>query len=54
MALVKRKSARALLLTPENEVLMMKLNNKTMQWVGWITPGGGIESYEDEKRGASP
>jgi 8-oxo-dGTP pyrophosphatase MutT (NUDIX family) len=26
---------------------MMKLNNKKMQWEGWITPGGGMEPDED-------
>jgi putative acetyltransferase len=46
---VKRKSTRALLLTPENEVLLMKIVNPTGGWEGWIMPGGGIEEGESEE-----
>lgn len=44
-----RKSARAIFLTKENEVLLMKIGNKTSKWQGWITPGGGIEFGESEE-----
>jgi putative acetyltransferase len=47
---VRRKSARALLLTPENEILLMKIVNPTGGWEGWITPGGGIEAGESEEQ----
>ncbi len=43
-----RSSTRAVLLTPQNEVLMMELENDKMKWRGWITPGGGVEDGEDE------
>jgi [ribosomal protein S5]-alanine N-acetyltransferase len=45
---IQRRSTRAVLLTPENEILMMKLENEKMNWVGWITPGGGVEANEDD------
>lgn len=45
---VLRSSTRAVLLTPDQEVLMMELDNKIMNWRGWITPGGGVEAGEDQ------
>lgn len=43
-----RRSSRALLLTPENEILLMKIVNPSGAWEGWIMPGGGIEAGESE------
>jgi 8-oxo-dGTP pyrophosphatase MutT (NUDIX family) len=48
METVKRTAARAILLTPANEVLLIKITNRDHQWTGWITPGGGIEPGESE------
>ena len=49
METIKRKSSRAILLTPQNEVLLIKIKNPTGTWSGWITPGGGIEPDESEE-----
>jgi 8-oxo-dGTP pyrophosphatase MutT (NUDIX family) len=46
---IERKACRALLLTPENEVLLIKIDNPDGNWTGWITPGGGIEAGESEE-----
>ena len=48
MPLVKRKSCRAVILNPDNEILLIKIENPEGSWEGWITPGGGIEDGEDE------
>jgi len=48
MEVIKRKSCRAILLTPENEVLLIKISNPTGKWSGWITPGGGLDEGESE------
>ncbi|MES2855341.1 MAG: NUDIX domain-containing protein [Bdellovibrionota bacterium] len=44
--MVKRRACRAVLLTPQNEVLLIKIANPNGKWVGWITPGGGIDEGE--------
>lgn len=46
---IQRKSCRAILFTPQREVLLIKIVNPTGGWVGWITPGGGMESGETEE-----
>jgi putative acetyltransferase len=51
LPLIRRTSARILLLTPEREVLLVKIANPSGGWVGWITPGGGIEAGETEEAG---
>lgn len=51
LPLICRTSARILLLTPEREVLLVKIANPSGGWVGWITPGGGIEAGETEEAG---
>lgn len=48
METVSRKACRAVLLTPANEVLLIKIENPDGSWVGWITPGGGIDAHESE------
>jgi len=45
--LIQRQAIRAILLTPEKEVLLMRiheLENRNVFW--WIAPGGGIEPGE--------
>ncbi len=49
MEILRRKSCRAILLTPQREVLLMKIENTDAKWVGWITPGGGIDDGENEE-----
>jgi 8-oxo-dGTP pyrophosphatase MutT (NUDIX family) len=48
MEVVRRRACRALLLTPANETLLIKIENPDGSWSGWITPGGGIDRGEDE------
>jgi 8-oxo-dGTP pyrophosphatase MutT (NUDIX family) len=45
---IKRKSCRALLLTPAREILLIKISNASGGWTGWITPGGGLDDGESE------
>lgn len=44
-----RKSARAILINKENEILLFKFIFKEMfeEKVIWVTPGGGVEPGED-------
>jgi 8-oxo-dGTP pyrophosphatase MutT (NUDIX family) len=43
--LVQRRAVRALILTPQGELLLIKVRSPDGQ-VFWIAPGGGIESSE--------
>lgn len=47
--IVKRKACRAVILTPENEILLIRIENPSGNWRGWITPGGGMEPGESEE-----
>ena len=49
MEIIKRFACRAILLTPEQEVLLMKIQNPDTMYKFWITPGGGIEQDEDHQ-----
>lgn len=44
-----RMNVRAVLLTPESCILMMKLQEPVTRNEFWITPGGTVESGEDFK-----
>lgn len=46
--LIKRKAARAVLLTSQNEILLIKISDPSGTWSGWITPGGGIDDNETD------
>lgn len=46
MEVLKRTSCRAILLTPDHEILLIKVENQNGGWHGWITPGGGMEPGE--------
>jgi 8-oxo-dGTP pyrophosphatase MutT (NUDIX family) len=46
---MERKSVRGLLVTPERELLLIKIENPDGNWVGWITPGGGLDPDESEE-----
>lgn len=48
--LIKRKAARAVLLTPQNEILLIKISDPSGTWTGWITPGGGIDEGETDSQ----
>jgi 8-oxo-dGTP pyrophosphatase MutT (NUDIX family) len=49
METVVRTSCRALIVTPENEILLIRISNPSSQWKGWITPGGGIDEGESHE-----
>jgi ADP-ribose pyrophosphatase YjhB (NUDIX family) len=53
MNIVKRRASRALLITPNNEILLMKIEEPTTGWTAWITPGGGISDHESPHEGLS-
>lgn len=44
MRIIDRKAMRAILLTPQDRVLLMRVDYGTGDW--WITPGGGTEPGE--------
>jgi 8-oxo-dGTP pyrophosphatase MutT (NUDIX family) len=41
-----RTVCRALLLTPEQEILLIQVHEHATSWTAWITPGGGMEDGE--------
>jgi 8-oxo-dGTP pyrophosphatase MutT (NUDIX family) len=47
-----RRAARALLVTPDREVLLVRYAANGMARPAWITPGGGIEAGETEREAA--
>ncbi|WP_201769410.1 NUDIX hydrolase [Paracoccus aminophilus] len=46
-SLIRRDAVRAILLTPEDEVLLMRVRWDKRRF--WITPGGGIEPGESRE-----
>lgn len=44
MRIIDRQAMRAILLTPQDRVLLMRVDYGTGDW--WITPGGGTEPGE--------
>ena len=44
-----RSSARALLVTPEREILLLRWTARAIDRSFWITPGGGVEAGESER-----
>ncbi len=51
MKVIRRTASRALLLSPENKILLAKIENPGGSWLGWITPGGGVDPGEDAQSG---
>jgi 8-oxo-dGTP pyrophosphatase MutT (NUDIX family) len=47
-----RNAARALLVTPDREILLMRYAADRMRHSVWITPGGGIEAGETPRDAA--
>lgn len=45
--MINRKSIRALLFTPQADVLLMQIENPSNNTLFWITPGDGIENDEN-------
>ena len=50
MKTVHRKSIRALMLTPENKILLMQAMAPGSDFKVWYTPGGGIKNNENPKQ----
>lgn len=44
MRIIERQAMRAILLTPDDRVLLMRVDYGTGEW--WVTPGGGTEPGE--------
>jgi 8-oxo-dGTP pyrophosphatase MutT (NUDIX family) len=48
---IKRRACRALLITPDGQILLMKIEEPSTGWSAWITPGGGISESESAHAG---
>lgn len=44
-----RRAVRAILLTPQQEVLLMQLRESPLAEAFWVTPGGGVQEGETEE-----
>lgn len=44
--MIERTVCRAILLTPDSEVLLIRIREPETGWTAWITPGGGVEDGE--------
>jgi 8-oxo-dGTP pyrophosphatase MutT (NUDIX family) len=51
MKLVVRNAVRAILVTPDKEILLMRIRNPVTHNEFWICPGGGRNEGEDERQG---
>jgi len=49
--MIERQAVRAILLTPEKEVLLFRIKPPDSSDVFWIAPGGGLESGEAVEAG---
>lgn len=49
--MIPRKAVRAVIMTPDHRVLLMKLQEPVTGFQVWITPGGGLESGESDEEG---
>jgi 8-oxo-dGTP pyrophosphatase MutT (NUDIX family) len=50
--MLKRQAVRAVLLTPQSEVLLLRIHEPgDNRYFFWITPGGGIEPGESSEEG---
>ena len=46
--MIKRQGVRAILLTPQEEVLLMRVIEPVSRRAFWLTPGGGADDGEDK------
>ncbi len=49
--IIERQAVRAILLTPQNEVLLLRIRPPGVDEYFWITPGGGLEPGETSEDG---
>jgi 8-oxo-dGTP pyrophosphatase MutT (NUDIX family) len=47
----QRNAVRAILLTPDEEVLLIRLRSPATGEFFWVTPGGGLEAGETSEQG---
>ena len=47
--MIKRRVVRAVMMTPDRRVLLMKIQEPVSGFVFWVTPGGGLEPGESDK-----
>ena len=50
MELIHRRAVRALILSPQNEVLLIRIRRPDRASGFWIAPGGGLELGEDAEQ----
>ena len=48
---IDRRAVRALLTTPDRQILLMRVTFPNPHRVLWITPGGGLDPGEDRLTG---
>ena len=49
--MIRRKAVRAVILTPDHRILLMKVREPVTGIQVWITPGGGLETGESDEEG---
>ena len=49
--MIQRKAVRAVIMTPDHRVLLMKLQEPVAGFQVWITPGGGLKPHESDEEG---
>ena len=49
--MIQRKAVRAVIMTPNHRVLLMKLQEPVTGFQLWITPGGGLKPDESDEEG---
>ena len=47
--MIKRRVVRAVMMTPDRRVLLMKIQEPVSGFEFWVTPGGGLEPGESDK-----
>lgn len=48
---IERQAVRAILITPDHEVLLMRIQLEDVEDAFWIAPGGGLEEGESAEQG---
>ena len=49
--MIQRKAIRAVIMTPDHRVLLMKVQEPVTGFQVWLTPGGGLEPGESDEEG---
>lgn len=51
MVMIRRKAVRAVIMTPDHRILLMKVQEPVTGLQIWTTPGGGLEPGESDEEG---